>query len=56
MESAYGHPVNLKQYRWIDGKWQFVAVVKQNLKQDPKLVLVRGCGVQGQAELRAIPG
>jgi hypothetical protein len=42
MESRYGHAVNLKQYRRIDGKWQFVPVVKQNGKPNPKLVLING--------------
>jgi hypothetical protein len=42
MESRYAHAVNLKQYRRIDGKWQFVPVVKQNGKPNPKLVLING--------------
>jgi hypothetical protein len=42
MESTCGHAVNLKQYRRIDGKWQFVPVAKQNGKPNPKLVLVHG--------------
>jgi hypothetical protein len=42
MESVYGHAVNLKQYRRIGGKWQFVPIVKQNGKLNPKLVLVNG--------------
>jgi integrase len=42
VESNYGHAVNLKQYRRLDGKWQFVPVVKQNGKPNPKLVIVNG--------------
>jgi hypothetical protein len=42
MERTYGHAVNLKQYRRIGGKWQFVPVVKQNGKPNSKLVLVNG--------------
>ncbi len=37
-----GHAVNLKQYRRLDGKWQFVPVVKQNGKPTPELVLING--------------
>ena len=33
---------NLKQYRKIDGRWQFVPVVKTNGKPDPRLVLIDG--------------
>jgi hypothetical protein len=33
---------NLKQYRKVGGKWQFVPVVKQNGKPNPKLVLING--------------
>jgi integrase len=39
---SYGQSVNLKQYRRLDGKWQFVPVVKENGKPNPKLVLVDG--------------
>ncbi|HEV2486296.1 MAG TPA: site-specific integrase [Terracidiphilus sp.] len=39
---SYGQSVNLKQYRRLDGKWQFVPVVKENGKPNPKLVLVGG--------------
>jgi integrase len=42
VESNYGHAVNLKQYRRLEGKWQFVPVLKQNGKPNPKLVLVNG--------------
>jgi hypothetical protein len=28
MESKQRHPVNLKQYRKVDGKWQFVPVAR----------------------------
>lgn len=40
MGNNYGHAVNLKQYRRLDGKWQFVPVVKKNGKPNPKLVLI----------------
>jgi integrase/recombinase XerD len=33
---------NLKQYRRLNGKWQFVPVVKQDGKPNPKLVLLNG--------------
>jgi hypothetical protein len=42
MDNNYGHPVNLRQYRRLDGKWQFVPVVKQNGKPTPELVLING--------------
>jgi integrase/recombinase XerD len=42
VERNYGHAVNLKQYRRLDGKWQFVPVAKQNGKPNPKLVLIDG--------------
>ena len=42
MESNSGHAVNPKQYRRLNGKWQFVPVAKQNGKPDPKLVIVNG--------------
>jgi integrase/recombinase XerD len=42
MDNNYGHAVNLKQYRRLDGKWQFVPVVKENGKPNPKLVLIDG--------------
>jgi hypothetical protein len=42
VESNDGHAVNLKQYRRLNGKWQFVPVAKQNGKPNPKLVIVNG--------------
>ena len=42
MDNNYGHAVNLKQYRRLNGKWQFVPVVKENGKPNPKLVLIDG--------------
>jgi hypothetical protein len=42
MESRNGHAVNLKQYRRINRKWQFVPVVKQKGKPNPKRVLING--------------
>jgi hypothetical protein len=42
MDNNNGHAVNLKQYRRLNGKWQFVPVVKQNGKPNPKLVLING--------------
>jgi integrase len=42
MDSKHGLRVNLKQYRRIDGKWQFCPVVKENGKPNPKLVLING--------------
>ncbi|MFP5236642.1 MAG: tyrosine-type recombinase/integrase [Acidobacteriota bacterium] len=39
---SYGQSVNLKQYRRLDGKWQFVPVVKENGKPNPKLILIDG--------------
>ena len=34
--------MNLRQYRRIDGKWQFVPVVKQKGKPNPRVVVVNG--------------
>jgi integrase len=48
MESSSRHTVNLKQYRRLDGKWQFVPVVKENGKPNPKLVLVSGVPVSSK--------
>ncbi len=43
MDSKQRHPVNLKQYRKIDGKWQFVPVARDAKgNPDPRLVLVGG--------------
>jgi hypothetical protein len=33
---------NLKQYRRIGGRWQFVPVVKQDGRPNPKLMLIDG--------------
>jgi hypothetical protein len=41
--SGYGHKqVNLLQYRRVDGRWQFIRVVRKNGKPDLRLVLVDG--------------
>ena len=37
-----GRKANLKQYRAVNGKWQFVPVVKVNGKPRPQLVLIGG--------------
>lgn len=43
MESKQRHPVNLKQYRKINGKWQFVPVARDAKgNPGPRLVLVDG--------------
>jgi hypothetical protein len=34
--------VNLKKYLAIDGKWQFVPVLKANSKPEPSVVLISG--------------
>ncbi len=34
--------VNLVQYRRLEGRWQFVRVVRKNGKPDPRLILVHG--------------
>jgi hypothetical protein len=43
MDSKQRHPVNLKQYRKLSGKWQSVSVAR-NAKgtPDPCLVLLNG--------------
>jgi site-specific recombinase XerD len=43
-ESENGHKrsVNLVQYRRIGDRWQFVPVVRQNGKPNPKLILING--------------
>ncbi len=41
MDSKSGK-ANLKQYCKVSGKWQFVPVVKQDGKPNPKLVLING--------------
>jgi integrase/recombinase XerD len=43
METKQRHPVNLKQYRKVEGKWQFVAVARDAKgNPDPRLVLLNG--------------
>ena len=43
VDSGYGHKqVNLLQYRRLDGRWQFIRVVRKNGKSDPRFVLVNG--------------
>jgi hypothetical protein len=42
MGSKQRHPVNLKQYRKVNGKWQFGPVVKEHGKPNPKLILING--------------
>jgi hypothetical protein len=37
-----GRKANLKQYRAVNGKWQFVPVVKIDGKPKPQLVLIDG--------------
>jgi integrase/recombinase XerD len=39
---ADDHKVNLTQYRRVNGRWQFVPVVKKDGKPNPKLVLIGG--------------
>ena len=39
---SYGQRVNLKQYRRLGGKWQFVPVVNVDGNPNPKLVLIDG--------------
>ncbi|MGD0734057.1 MAG: hypothetical protein ABR976_02875 [Terracidiphilus sp.] len=37
------HPVNLKQYRKVSGKWQFVPVAREAKgAPDPRLVVIDG--------------
>jgi hypothetical protein len=37
------HPVNLKQYRKVNGKWQFVPVIRDARgTPDPWLILLHG--------------
>jgi len=41
------HPVNLKQYRKVNGKWQFVHVVRNAQgNPDPRLILLNGHSVR----------
>jgi integrase len=42
VDSNYGHRVNLKQYRKVGRRWQFVPTVKQDGKPNPRLVLING--------------
>lgn len=43
VDSESGHKqVNLVQYRRLDGRWQFVPVVRKKGKPDPRLILVHG--------------
>jgi hypothetical protein len=43
MDSKQRHPVNLKQYRKVSGKWQFVPVVRDAKgNPNPRLVLLDG--------------
>jgi hypothetical protein len=43
VDSGHGHKqVNLQQYRRLDGRWQFIQVVRKNGKPDPRLVLIDG--------------
>ena len=37
-----GRKANLKQYRAVNGKWQFVPVVRVNGEPRPDLVLIGG--------------
>jgi hypothetical protein len=43
------HPVNLKQYRKVNGKWQFVPVVRDAQgNPDPRLILLNGHSVRSK--------
>jgi hypothetical protein len=43
MDSKQRHPVNLKQYRKVSGKWQFAPVARDAKgNPDPRLVLLNG--------------
>lgn len=46
MDSKYGHTVNLRQYRRLDGKWQFVAVARKGNSPDPRYVIIGGEAVK----------
>lgn len=37
-----GRKANLKQYRPVNGKWQFVPVMKSDGKPDPRTVIIGG--------------
>jgi hypothetical protein len=47
-----GRKANLKQYRAVNGKWQFVPVVRVNGKPRPDLVLIDGKPERSRARLR----
>jgi hypothetical protein len=43
MDRKQRHPVNLKQYRKLSGKWQFVPVARDAKgSPDPRLVVLNG--------------
>jgi hypothetical protein len=43
MDSKHGQTANLKQYRRIDGRWQFVPVGRsKDGKPDPRFVIIGG--------------
>jgi len=48
MMGNYGQSVNLKQYRRLAGKWQFVPVVKEHGKPNPRLVVIDGQAVSSK--------
>lgn len=45
---------NLKQYRAVIGKWQFVPVVRVNGKPRPDLVLIDGNQILTQVDVAAL--
>ena len=46
---AKRHPVNLKQYRKVNGKWQFVPDVRDAQgNPDPRLILLNGPSVSSK--------
>ena len=51
MENHYEHAVNLNQYLRLNGKWQFVPVVKENGKPNPKPVLIDGKAVSPKGDV-----
>jgi len=49
MKNKQRHPVNLKQYRKVGGKWQFVPVARDSKgNPDPRLVLLNGESVSSK--------
>jgi hypothetical protein len=40
-QKRHKQSVNLVQYRRIGERWQFVPVVRQNGKPNPKLILIK---------------